>query len=221
LDKILDTSWQQLRVGAGGEEQAVKAGTLHMVTVTDAGRQWLVPAYEGKGAVPGNADVGDESRVGLRLLFNRGFQPDSTGRLYPLGSAGAVNFAGAKVGQYAWQWAGDQGLYQVWHKPWLDFRARAVQHVYHCQLRVGDLLTLDPSQADLVDYHLCFWEKVSLSVAAGSARPRLGIRSCYEHDHAGRPGPNLCPKRAQDWRGLAQITLSSTSAPTSSACALG
>ena len=169
LDKTLDTTWQQLRVGAGGEEQSVKAGTLHQVAVADGTRRWLVPAYEGKGAVPGNADVGDESRVGLRLLFNRGFQPDSTGNRYPLGSGGALNYAGAAVGQYALQWAGAQGLYAQWHQPWLTFRARAVQHVYQSELRVGELLTLDPSQADLVDYHLCFWEKVSLSVAAGSA----------------------------------------------------
>ncbi|MGI4760599.1 MAG: hypothetical protein ACRYF0_07835 [Janthinobacterium lividum] len=169
LDKSLDTGWQQLRVGAGGEEQTVKCGTLHLVDATDAGRQWLVPAYEGKGAVPGNTDVGDESRVGLRLLFNRGFQPDSFGDLYPFGSSGTTNRRGVSVGTYSLQWAGDQGLYQVWHKPWLDFRARAVQHTYQSALRVGDLLELDPSQADLVDYHLCFWEKVSLTVAAGSA----------------------------------------------------
>lgn len=168
LDKTLDAAWQQLRVGDGGEEQTVKAGTLHLVTVQEGNRTWLVPAYGGKGAVPGNADVGDESKVGLRLLFNRGFQPDSAGTLYPLGSGGAVNQAGTSVGAYALQWAGAQGLYQVWHKPWLDFRARAVQHIYQSELRVGDLLALDPSQADLVDYHLCFWEKVSLTVAAGS-----------------------------------------------------
>jgi len=168
LDKTLNTAWQQLRVGAGGEEQAVKAGTLHLVNATEGNRNWLVPAYEGKGAIPGNADVGDESRVGLRLLFNRGFQPDSAGNLYPLGTGGAVNATGASVGSYALQWDGPKGLYQVWHKDWLTFRARAVQHTYQCALRVGDLLLLDPSQADLVDYHLCFWEKVSLSVAAGS-----------------------------------------------------
>jgi len=168
LDKSLDTSWQLLRVGAGGEEQAVKAGTLHQVSVTEGNRTWLVPAYEGKGAIPGNADAGDESRVGLRLLFNRGLQPDSAGNLYPLGTGGTTNAAGVTVGAYSLQWAGAAGLYQVWHKPWLDFRARAVQHTYQCALRVGDLLTLEPSQADLVDYHLCFWEKVSLSVAAGS-----------------------------------------------------
>jgi hypothetical protein len=168
LDKRLDTSWQQLRVGAGGEEQAVKASTLHQVNVTEGNRNWLVPAYEGKGAIPGNADVGDESRVGLRLLFHRGLQPDSAGNLYPLGTGGTTNAAGATVGTHALHWDGARGLYQVWHKPWLDFRSRAVQHTYQCALRVGDLLTLDPSQADLVDYHLCFWEKVSLSVAAGS-----------------------------------------------------
>ena len=169
LDKTLDTSWQQFKVDAGGEEQSVKAGTLHMVDVTESNRNWLVPAYESKGAIPGNTDVGDESKVGLRLLFNRGYQPDSAGNVYPLGSAGTTNQAGLLVGSYALQWAGPAGLYQVWHQPWLTFRARAVQHTYECALRVGDLLTLDPSQADLVDYHLCFWEKVSLTVAAGSA----------------------------------------------------
>ena len=169
LDKTLDTAWQQLRVGAGGEEQSVKAGTLHQVDVGEGARSWLVPAYEGKGAVPGNADVGDESKVGLRLLFNRGLQPDSAGQAYPLGSGGTTTRTGASVGAYALQWAGAQGLYAVWHRPWLDFRARAVQHVYLSELRVADLLLLDPSQADLVDYHLCFWEKVSLTVAAGSA----------------------------------------------------
>lgn len=168
LDKSLDTAWQQLRVGAGGEEQAVKAGTLHQVDVTDGNRNWLVSAYEGKGAVPGNADVGDESRVGLRLLFNRGLQPDTAGNQYPLGTGGTLNAAGATVGAYSLRWDGPAGLYQVWHQGWLAFRARAVQHVYQCQLRVGDLLLLDPGQADLVDYHLCFWERVSLSVAAGS-----------------------------------------------------
>jgi hypothetical protein len=168
LDKSLDTAWQLLRVGAGGEEQTVKAGTLHLVDVTAGGRQWLVPAYEGKGAVPGNAEMGDESKVGLRLLFNRGLQPDSAGQPYPFGSSGTTTRTGASVGKYSLQWAGAQGLYQVWHKPWLDFRARAVQHTYQSALRVGDLLTLDPSEPDLVDYHLCFWEKVSLTVAAGT-----------------------------------------------------
>lgn len=169
LDKTLDASWQQLVIGAGGEVQEVKAGTLHMVTVlTETNSSWQVPTYEGKGAVPGNENVGDESRVGLRLLFDRGYQPDSAGQLYPLGSALATNGRGETVGRYSLQWAGPAGLYAQWHQAWLSFRARAVQHTYVSAFTVTDLLLLDPSRADFVDYHLCLWEKVSVTITAGS-----------------------------------------------------
>ena len=168
LDKTLDVSWQKLVVGKGGETQSIKAGTLHQVAAVEGARTWLVPAYEGKGAVPGNTDVGDVSSVGLRLLFNRGLQPDSAGNLYPLGSPTTANLHGTSTGRYALQWAGPGGLYATWHQAWLTFRARAVQHTYQSPFTIADLLSLDPAQADLVDYHLCFWEKISLTVAAGS-----------------------------------------------------
>jgi hypothetical protein len=170
LDKSLDTGWQKFTLGAGGESQEVKAGTLHMVVapMSKGGPSWQVPAYEAKGAVPGNTDVGDESRVGLRLLFDRGYQPASDGSLYPLGSALATNLAGQVVGHYSLQWEGAAGLYAQWHQAWLAFRARAVQHVYQSEFRVADLLTLDPDRADLVDYHHCLWEKVSVTIAASS-----------------------------------------------------
>ena len=171
LDKTLDTGWQKLVIGAGGESQEVKAGTLHMVVapMRPGGPSWQVPAYEGKGAVPGNADVGDESRVGLRLLFDRGVQPASDGTPYPLGSALATNLGGLPVGTYSLQWGGPAGLYAQWQADWLGFRARAVQQVYQSPFRVADLLSLDPGQVEAVDYHHCLWEKVSLTVAAGSA----------------------------------------------------
>jgi hypothetical protein len=60
-----------------------------------------------------------------------------------------------------------------------------VQHTYQSALRVADLLLPDPSQADLVDYHLCFWEKVSLTVAAGSTQSYLDFRFA-EHAHSVR-----------------------------------
>lgn len=99
LDKTLDTGWQELRLGAGGEVQEAAAGTMHLATAPDAlvpARRWLLPAIESKGAVPGNADVGDESRTGLRLLFDRGQQPDSQGATYPLGSPLTQNLADRK-----------------------------------------------------------------------------------------------------------------------------
>ncbi|WP_210519887.1 hypothetical protein [Hymenobacter terricola] len=165
LDKTLDVGWQQLRVGAGGELLESLAGSLHQVRAVDelvAGRTWLLPALEAKGA----SLPDDESRIGLRLLLYRGLQPDSQGHAYPLASREAENLAGTSVGNYALSWAGPKGLYQAWHQPWLDFRSRAVASEYLTQFRVADLLALDPGTAERVDEHLHFWEKITLSLSA-------------------------------------------------------
>ncbi|MDB5270882.1 MAG: hypothetical protein JWP58_3922 [Hymenobacter sp.] len=170
LDKTLDVSGQQLKIGAGQEEITAAAGTLHLVREADpnaAGRQWLVPAISAKGAST-DYELGDDSRTGLRLLFDRGMCPASQGASYRLLSPGTEDYAGNVVGTYALQWDGPQGLYAQWHQPWLDFRARAVTREYQVPFRIADLLTLDPAGHELVDYHLLLWQKVSLKVSAGS-----------------------------------------------------
>lgn len=173
LDKTLDTSWQQLVVGGGQEEITVAAGTLHLVREKDPnlppvpGRQWLVPAISAKGASV-DYELGDDSRTGLRLLFDRGPQNDGQGQPYRLLSAGTANYAGDAVGDYSLRWDGPQGLYQQWHRPWLAFRARAVPLEYQVPFTIADLLALDPSGHELVDHHLMLWQKVSLKVSAGS-----------------------------------------------------
>ncbi|WP_198976981.1 hypothetical protein [Hymenobacter sp. BT523] len=170
LDKTLDVGWQQLQVGAGQEEIRAAAGTLHQVREADPntpGREWLVPAISAKGA-SAEYGLGDDSRTGLRLLFDRGLCPDSHGHPYRLLSSGTVDYAGASVGAYSLHWDGPQGLYAQWHRPWLDFRSRAVPREYTVPFRLADLLTLDPATHELVDYHLLLWQKVSLRVSAGS-----------------------------------------------------
>ena len=166
LDKTLDVSWQQLRLGAGQEELAVAAGTLHLVREADPNqptRTWLVPAISAKGA-SADYELGEDSRTGLRLLFDRGPCPDSLGGTYRLLSPGTVDLTGTTVGTYGLQWAGPDGLYAQWHRPWLDFRAQAVPRTYTVPFGIADLRALDPDRHELVDYHLQLWEKVSLSV---------------------------------------------------------
>jgi hypothetical protein len=170
LDKTLDTSWQQLIVGGGQEAITAAAGTLHLVREQDpngAGRQWLLPAISAKGASSEYA-LGDDSRTGLRLLFDRGPCPDSAGDSYNLVSPGTEDYAGNAVGTYSLHWDGPAGLYAQWHRPWLDFRARAVPREYIVPFRIADLLTLDPATHEQVDYHRLLWENVSLSVGADS-----------------------------------------------------
>ena len=168
LDKTLPTAWQQLQVGAGQEEISTAAGTLHLVREADPtapARQWLVPAIAATGAST-EYELGDDSRTGLRLLFDRGFCPDSQGNPYRLLSAGTADYHGDPVGTYSLQWDGWEGLYRQWHKAWLDFRARAVPREYDVPFRIADLLALDPGTHELVDHHLMLWQKVSLRVSA-------------------------------------------------------
>jgi hypothetical protein len=168
LDKTLDVSWQQLRLGAGQEAITAAAGTLHLVREADPTqptRTWLVPAISAKGASL-DYELGVDSRTGLRLLFDRGACPDSLGNNYRLLSPGTVDLNGAAVGTYSLHWDGPAGLYAQWHQPWLDFRARAVPCTYAVPFGIADLRALDPATHELVGYHLLLWEKVSLNVSA-------------------------------------------------------
>ena len=168
LNKTLDVGWQKLVVGNGKEVISTKAGTLHAVREADpldVDRQWLVPALAVKGASP-YAGNGDDSRCGLRLLFDRGLQRDSQGQLYPLATWGQLDFAGNTIGQSTLRWEGEFGLYATWHAGWLAFLSRATSKERTMQFGLADLLALDPARKELADDGKKYlWEKVSLSLS--------------------------------------------------------
>lgn len=173
LNKTLDTGWKKLVVGNGKETISTLAGTLHVVREADPlgpDRQWLVPAVEAKGASL-FGEQGDDSRCGLRLLYDRGLQPDSLGRDYPLATWDAFDFAGYLVGESTLHWEGERGLYATWHAAWLAFLDRATTKERTMAFRVGDLLTLDPGRKEMVDYKKYLWEKVSLRLSTTDQRP--------------------------------------------------
>ena len=167
LNKTLDTGWKKLVVGNGKEVISTLVGTLHVLREPDRAnppRSWTVPAVEAKGASPA-FESGDDSRCGLRLLYDRGLQPDSRGLVYPLATWDVVNYDGATVGASTLRWAGGQGLYATWHATWLDFLSRAATKERKMEFRIADLLTLDPARKEMVDYRKYFWEKISLSLS--------------------------------------------------------
>ena len=158
----------ELRIGAGKEKIQPAADTLHMVREADPllpTRAWLVPAAEQPGQSPRTAFGQEGNRATqLRYLFYRGLQPDSNGALYPLASSGAVDYHYQSVGNYALEWDGPKGLYQQWHKPWLDFRAAARVEEREVTLSLGEFLALDPTVKDAVVGLKFLWERLSLSV---------------------------------------------------------
>jgi hypothetical protein len=168
-DELLkSTAWPELVIGGGKEKIQPAADTLRMVREADplrAGRQWLVPATEQPGYSARPDFEQTDVRAGqLRFLFYRGLQPDSQGNRYPLATSGTVNYPGATVGQYALEWGGPAGLYEQWHRPWLDLRTNARTEERTIALTLGEFLSLDPTRKDLVQGLLFFWESISLTV---------------------------------------------------------
>ncbi len=97
--------------------------TLFELAETDSiddSRSWRIPYIAEQGFVP-HYDL--EDAASLRLLFYRGWQPDSEGNNYPLATHGPLNHLGADVGAYSLAWPGSAGLYQQW---WKDYIAAQV-----------------------------------------------------------------------------------------------
>jgi hypothetical protein len=174
-DELLKSMpWPELTIGAGKEKIQPAADTLRLVREDDPTgpaptglpRAWLVPAAEQAGrSARSDFEQTDVRSSQLRFLFYRGLQPDGTGAYrYPLVSAGTENYAGTQVGNYALAWDGPQGLYQQWHKPWLDFRANARIEERNVRLSLGEFLVLDPTRPDLVQGLTFLWEGVSITV---------------------------------------------------------
>lgn len=138
LNKTLDTSWAKLVLDAGKTSVKTEAGTLHVVDG--------LPTIRTRGASPAR-ELGNDSRCGLRLLFDRDAQ---------------------LAGDLVLRWAGAQGLYQQCHKPWLDLLARAGTEERTMPFRIADLLSLNPARKELVGPRKYLWEKVSLSVSTST-----------------------------------------------------
>lgn len=172
LNKTRDTSWAQLRVGNGKTSLDTVAGTLHLLEVLDKSDQSkrLVPAVLAKGASPA-FEAGDDSRAGLRLLYDQGLTAYQ-GNTYPLATS-----ASPGGGLPALRWPGSDGLYQVCYQAWLDFLDRAGREERTMVFRVADLLSLDPLRKELVGGRKYLWEKVSVSVS--TARRLESARFTY------------------------------------------
>ncbi|MDO7849241.1 hypothetical protein Q5H92_22950 [Hymenobacter sp. M29] len=173
-DELLKAApWPELRIGGAKESIKPEADTLRMVREPDPlspGRSWLVPAAGQAGQSPRlDFEQVDNRLEHLRFLFYRGLQADSTGALYPLASSGVVDYANLPVGRYALAWDGPAGLYQQWHKPWLDFRAAARIEERDMPLSVADFLSLDPTRKDLVQGLKFLWERISITAGGDGA----------------------------------------------------
>jgi hypothetical protein len=93
-------------------------------------RHWLIPVTHQAGNFEGLPDY-FKSEFSTSLLFYRGLQYDSQGKLYPLGTPDVDNYAGERVvtegheATLSLRWDGEYGLYNNRYKKWIDFRLKS------------------------------------------------------------------------------------------------
>jgi len=109
-------------------------------------RHWLIPKSEQEGNNNEVADLDNEA-FETRFLFYRGFQPDSTGALYPLGSSDIYDYDFTQIGNYTLALEGDNGRFKNFFEKWAywfinkKFEAETIVN-----FSVADLLDFDFSQ---------------------------------------------------------------------------
>ncbi|MHC1775728.1 MAG: hypothetical protein AB9834_09975 [Lentimicrobium sp.] len=93
-------------------------------------RHWLIPVTHQAGNFEGLPDY-FKSEFSTSLLFYRGLQYDSQGKLYPLGTPDVYNYAGERVvtegheATLSLRWDGEFGLYNNRYNKWIDFRLKS------------------------------------------------------------------------------------------------
>ncbi|MBW6491857.1 MAG: hypothetical protein K0B15_11765 [Lentimicrobium sp.] len=93
-------------------------------------RHWLIPVTHQPGTFEGLPD-NFSSDFSTSLLFYRGLQYDSLGKLYPLGTPDVFNYLGERVvteghtATLSLRWDGEFGLYNKRYKKWIDFLLRS------------------------------------------------------------------------------------------------
>jgi hypothetical protein len=169
-NKLLADDQKYLKVGTGAKPVDTNLGTVRMTQEWDfivgEGRQWLVPVVDQEG----NSDIfGTNGSFSLSLLSYRGMQPDSKGSLYPLGTSGIHNFSGAVIGTQALSWSGANGLYELYHRHWLEFLMEADTIDTEISLSLTDLRSLHQGRKVLVQTEQstfkALWTKVSVVIS--------------------------------------------------------
>ena len=114
--------------------------------------EWTIPeSLEANDSVFTGMENKDEN---LRLLFYRGMQyfnlydfqgegaPEEENYQYPYATHCELGPDGTVIGTYSLAWPGDNGLYNKWWKPYINFRKNSKPCVAELKLNEDDLLKL-------------------------------------------------------------------------------
>lgn len=132
---------------------------LIALNLASVNRNWQLISTRQKLAIP---ELAIDSAFSLRIFFNWGMQPDSSGQEYPYGSSQNRNYYGDSLGSVSLRYDGPDGLVEELGKEWLNFLSGGKRVTRQIRITPLDLLQLkqqDKIRVDRVDY---LWKTVKV-----------------------------------------------------------
>ena len=125
--------------GEGANSWASNQSTT-MATLEDwhSSQEWRIPYVDQLLAGFKTGGGISNERISPRLIIYTGIQELNSGEdTYPKGEVNGVE------GNYSLLWEGTEGLFEIWHKPWIEMVEAGVPLTYDLLLTPLDLMRLD------------------------------------------------------------------------------
>ena len=105
-----------------------------------------------------DAFVNGRNQPGFKLFIWHGLQPDSNDKYHPFASSLNLNPKGEKVADFTMQLDGEEGVFNTFHKEWLEFasdadKIRVIAHLpIEAYFRILDVFSADENAARKIRY---------------------------------------------------------------------
>lgn len=107
----------------------------------------------------------------LHLLFYRGIKKDELNYNYPLASSSNLDANGNSTGNYSLAWDGDEGLYNVFWKDYIEFYRNAKKVIYYKLMTASDFFNLDFSRKYYIHGTIYLIKEIETTITNNEIKP--------------------------------------------------
>ncbi len=160
-----------LPIGLGGNSINPALSPLFMdVVEIFSGINFLTPVLNAIGSSTA-FNNGITLQKDVRLMFYRGMQYNSDGDEYPMASSTIYDYVGDIIAKYALQWDKSYGLFEMFHKAFVQFIMPAKLVTYTQNLTGASLKDMDVLQKQYIDRVFYFISRIRLDATPDQVLP--------------------------------------------------
>lgn len=130
---------------------------LIALNLASINRNWQLISTRQKLAIP---ELAIDSAFSLRIFFNWGMQPDSSGQEYPYGSSQNRNYNGDSLGSVSLRYDGPDGILEELGFEWIDVLAKHKIVTVNIRITSADLMGIQMDKLVSIDQSIYLWKTI-------------------------------------------------------------